>query len=131
MDDDVETGVPLPRLTSLLHRLTELPDNFHLHHKLKRMIEGRRQMAAAAQPLDWAAAEALAYGTLSLDGYRVRLSGQDSVRGTFSHRHAAFYDTEDGHSYFPLKNLSAEQMPIEIYNSPLVGSGRAGLRIRL
>ena len=84
-----------------------------------------------AQPLDWAAAEALAYASLALDGYRVRLSGQDSIRGTFSHRHAAFYDTEDGHSYFPLKNLSAEQMPIEIYNSPLVGSGRAGLRIRL
>jgi 2-oxoglutarate dehydrogenase E1 component len=126
MDDDVETGVPLPRLTSLLHRLTELPDNFHLHHKLKRMIEGRRQMAAAAQPLDWAAAEALAYATLSLDGYRVRLSGQDSVRGTFSHRHAAYYDTEDGHSYFPLKNLSAEQMPIEIYNSPLSEAGVLG-----
>ena len=58
-----------------------------------------------AQPLDWSAAEALAYATLSMDGYRVRLSGQDSIRGTFSHRHAAYYDTEDGRSYFPLKNL--------------------------
>ena len=126
LDDDVETGVAQPRLTSMLHRLTELPDNFHLHHKLKRMQESRRQMAAAAQPLDWSAAEALAYGSLSLDGYRVRLSGQDSVRGTFSHRHAAFYDTEDGHSYFPLKNLSPEQMPIEIYNSPLSEAGVLG-----
>ena len=126
LDDDVETGVAQPRLTSMLHRLTELPDDFHLHHKLKRMLESRRQMAAAAQPLDWAAAEALAYASLSLDGYRVRLSGQDSIRGTFSHRHAAFYDTEDGHSYFPLKNLSAEQMPIEIYNSPLSEAGVLG-----
>ena len=83
-------------------------------------------MAAAAQPLDWSAAEALAYASLSLDGYRVRLSGQDSIRGTFSHRHSAFYDTEDGHSYFPLKNLSAEQMPIEIYNSPLSEAGVLG-----
>jgi 2-oxoglutarate dehydrogenase E1 component len=126
IDDDVETGVALPRLASMLHRLTELPDTFHLHHKLKRMIEGRRQMAAAAQPLDWAAAEALAYGSLSIDGYRIRLSGQDSIRGTFSHRHSAFYDTEDGHSYFPLKNLSTEQMPIEIYNSPLSEAGVLG-----
>ncbi|MGA2258231.1 MAG: 2-oxoglutarate dehydrogenase E1 component, partial [Thermoguttaceae bacterium] len=126
LDDDVETGISLPRLTSLLNRLTELPDNFHLHHKLKRMQESRRQMAAGAQPLDWSAAEALAYASLSLDGYRVRLSGQDSIRGTFSHRHAAFYDTEDGHSYFPLKNLSAEQMPVEIYNSPLSEAGVLG-----
>jgi 2-oxoglutarate dehydrogenase E1 component len=126
LDDDVETGIAMPRLTSLLHRLTELPDNFHLHHKLKRMLENRRQMAAAAQPLDWAAAEALAYASLSVEGYRVRLSGQDSIRGTFSHRHSAFYDTEDGHSYFPLKNLSAEQMPIEIYNSPLSEAGVLG-----
>jgi len=126
LDDDVETGVALPRLTSMLHRLTELPGDFHLHHKLKRMQESRRQMAAAAQPLDWSAAEALAYASLSLDGYRVRLSGQDTIRGTFSHRHAAFYDTEDGHSYYPLKNLSAEQMPIEIYNSPLSEAGVLG-----
>ncbi len=126
MDDDVETGVALPRLTSMLDRLTVLPDNFHLHHKLKRMLEARRQMAAGAQPLDWAAAEALAYASLSLDGYRVRLSGQDSVRGTFSHRHSAYYDTEDGHSYVPLKNLSTEQMPIEIYNSPLSEAGVLG-----
>ncbi len=126
LDDDVETGVPLPQLTSLLHRLTELPDDFHLHHKLKRMIESRRQMAAGAQPLDWSAAEALAYATLSMDGYRVRLSGQDSIRGTFSHRHAAYYDTEDGHSYFPLKNLSTEQMPVEIINSPLSEAGVLG-----
>jgi 2-oxoglutarate dehydrogenase E1 component len=126
LDDDFETGVPLPWLTSFLGRLTELPDSFHLHHKLKRMLESRRQMAAAAQPLDWAAAEALAYASLSMDGYRVRLSGQDSIRGTFSHRHAAFYDTEDGHSYFPLKNLSTEQMPIEIYNSPLSEAGVLG-----
>ncbi len=126
MEDDVETGIALPRLTSLLHRLTELPDNFHLHHKLKRMLEGRRQMAAGIQPLDWSAAEALAYASLSMDGYRIRLSGQDSIRGTFSHRHSAFYDTEDGHSYFPLKNLSTEQMTVEIYNSPLSEAGVLG-----
>jgi 2-oxoglutarate dehydrogenase E1 component len=83
-------------------------------------------MAAGAQPLDWSAAEALAYASLSMDGYRIRLSGQDSIRGTFSHRHAAFYDTEDGHSYFPLQNLSGEQMPVEIINSPLSEAGVLG-----
>ena len=126
LDDDVETGVALPQLTSLLGRLTALPDGFHLHHKLKRMLEARRQMAAGAQPLDWSAAETLAYATLSLEGYRVRLSGQDSIRGTFSHRHSAFYDTEDGQAYFPLKNLATEQMPVEIYNSPLSEAGVLG-----
>jgi 2-oxoglutarate dehydrogenase E1 component len=126
LDDDVETGVPLPRLTRLMTRLTELPDDFHIHPKLKRMLESRRQMAAGKQPLDWAAAEALAYASLAMDGYRVRLSGQDSIRGTFSHRHAAFYDTEDGHSYFPLKNLAPDQMQIEIHNSPLSEAGVMG-----
>jgi 2-oxoglutarate dehydrogenase E1 component len=126
LDDDVETGVSLPRLIEMLNRLTQLPENFHLHHKLKRMLEARRQMAAGTQPLDWAAAEALAYASLSMDGHRVRLSGQDSIRGTFSHRHAAYYDTEDGHAYFPLKNLSTDQMPIEIFNSPLSEAGVLG-----
>ena len=76
--------------------------------------------------MDWAAAEALAYATLAMEGYRVRLTGQDSIRGTFSHRHAAYYDTEDGHSYFPLKNLGTEQMPVEIINSPLSEAGVLG-----
>lgn len=126
MDDDMETGVPQPWLCSILQRLTELPEGFHLHHKLKKMIEARRQMAAGAHPLDWSAAEALAYASLAVDGYRIRLSGQDSIRGTFSHRHAAFYDTENGHAYFPLQNLSSEQMPVEIINSPLCEAGVLG-----
>ncbi len=64
LDDDVETGIPQPALSSMLQRLTELPEGFHLHHKLKRLLEARRQMAAGAQPLDWAAAEALALRNL-------------------------------------------------------------------
>jgi 2-oxoglutarate dehydrogenase E1 component len=126
LDDDVETGVPQPALSAMLQRLTELPEGFHLHHKLKRLMEARRQMAAGAHPLDWAAAETLAYASLATDGYRIRLSGQDSIRGTFSHRHAAFYDTEDGHAFFPLQNLSAGQMPVDIINSPLSEAGVLG-----
>jgi 2-oxoglutarate dehydrogenase E1 component len=126
MDDDVETGVPQQTLAGILHQLTELPEGFHLHHKLKRVLESRRQMAAGAQPLDWAAAEALAYASLAMDGYRIRMSGQDSIRGTFSHRHSAFYDIENGQAYFPLKNLSSEQMPVEIINSPLSEAGVMG-----
>ena len=61
-----------------------------------------------------------------MDGYRIRLSGQDSIRGTFSHRHAAFYDIEDGHPYFPLQNLGSEQRPVEIINSPLSEAGVLG-----
>ena len=126
MDDDVETGVAAPQLASILTRLTDLPEGFHLHHKLKRVIEARRQMAAGAQPLDWAAAEALAYASIALDGHRVRLTGQDSIRGTFSHRHAAYYDIEDGRPYFPLQNLANEQAPVEVINSPLSEAGVLG-----
>ena len=118
---------PQPWLTSMLHRLTELPDGFHLHHKLKRMTggpaaDGGRDTAAwtGPPPKPWPTPR------FRVDGYRIRLSGQDSIRGTFSHRHAAFYDTEDGHAYFPLKNLSPEQMPVEIYNSPLREAGVLG-----
>lgn len=126
IEDDVETGVPVPRLASLLSRLAELPSDFHLHRKLERMIEARRAMAAGTQSLDWSAAEALAFATLSMDGYRIRFSGQDTIRGTFSQRHAAFYDTEDGHSYFPIKHLAIDQAPVEIYNSPLSEAGVLG-----
>ncbi len=126
IEDDVETGVPASRLTDLMERLTSLPEDFHLHHKLKRFIESRKQMATGAQSLDWASAEALAFATLSMDGYHIRLSGQDSIRGTFSQRHSAFYDIENGQSYFPLKNLAPAQAPIEIYNSPLSEAGVLG-----
>jgi len=83
-------------------------------------------MAAGGRPLDWAAAEALAFATCALEGYRVRLSGQDCRRGTFSHRHAVLYDYEDGLTFCPLAEFSPDQKPVEVYNSPLTETGVLG-----
>ncbi|MCC6214933.1 MAG: 2-oxoglutarate dehydrogenase E1 component [Polyangiaceae bacterium] len=123
---DVETAVPEARLASLLARQTELPADFHPHRTLERLLHQRREMAEGARPLDWGAAEALALATLVTEGVRVRLTGQDSARGTFSHRHAVLHDVEDGHKYMPLLHLEPGQAPIEVYNSPLSEAGVLG-----
>ncbi len=125
-DDEVQTGVDAGRLSELLQKLTEVPHGFHLHPKLKRAFEKRRQMADGSSPLDWAAAEALALATLSVEGHRIRLSGQDAERGTFSHRHAVLHDVEDGHKFTPLQHLADDQSPLEIVNSPLSEAGVLG-----
>ena len=83
-------------------------------------------MAQGEPPLDWATGEALAFGSLATDGYRVRLSGQDADRGTFSHRHAVLHDYATGHPYVPLQHLSTDQAPVEIFNSPLSEAGALG-----
>jgi 2-oxoglutarate dehydrogenase E1 component len=123
---DVDTGVPRKKLSGLLRAKTDLPDYVKVHPKLVKLLEQRRLMAEGRQPLDWAAAEALAFGTLAVEGHRVRLSGQDCRRGTFSHRHAALFDYEDGLAYIPLQNLSKDQAPVEIFNSPLSEPGVLG-----
>ena len=116
---EFETGLPHGQLVRLLNALTRLPPDFHLHPKLARFMESRQLMARGKKPLDWAAAEALAFATLAVEGHRVRLSGQDSCRGTFSQRHAMLHDCEDGHTHMPLQHLDSKQAPVEIYNSPL------------
>ncbi len=123
---DTDTGVPRDRLAALLEAQTRLPESFHLHPKLRRLFEQRRQMARGERPLDWAAAEALAFASLAADGTRVRLSGQDSGRGTFSQRHAILHDYEDGHPYIPLQHVAPGQAPFEVYNSPLSEAGVLG-----
>lgn len=124
--EDVDTGVERSKLVRYIEKLTNLPDDFHLHRKLKRMIQNRQAMAADKRPLDWATAETLAFASLAAEGYRVRLSGQDCQRGTFSHRHAVLHDVEDGHTYTPLKHLSQDQAQVEIVNSPLSEGGVLG-----
>jgi 2-oxoglutarate dehydrogenase E1 component len=124
--EDPATGVESKRLSELLLRQTELPKNFRPHPKIKKFLEGRRKMAEGSQPLDWAAAEALAFASLSADGFRVRLSGQDSGRGTFSQRHAILYDYESGEAFVPLRNLGGAQGPVDIVNSPLSEAGVLG-----
>jgi 2-oxoglutarate dehydrogenase E1 component len=123
---DPLTAVDAERLSELLTGLTEVPHDFTPHRKIKRLLEQRRKIAAGELPVDWSAAEALAFATLASEGYRVRMSGQDSERGTFSHRHAVLHDVQTGARYTPLQHLANEQAPVEIYNSPLSEAGVLG-----
>jgi len=122
----VDTTVPSARLVELLEALTELPEGFAPHPKIAKWLDARRQMARGERPLDWAAAEALAFASLAAQGTRVRLTGQDSERGTFSHRHAVLHDAETGARYSPLQHVAPGQAPIEIWNSPLSETGVLG-----
>ncbi|MEW6306791.1 MAG: 2-oxoglutarate dehydrogenase E1 component [Verrucomicrobiota bacterium] len=124
--DDVKTGAAKKRLAELLEKQTHLPADFHPHKKIEKLLENRREMAKGKLPLDWAAGESLAMALLATDGHRVRLSGQDVGRGTFSHRHAILYDYEDGHRYIPLQHLAPDQAPVNVYNSPLSEIGVLG-----
>jgi 2-oxoglutarate dehydrogenase E1 component len=121
-----DTGVERHRLETLLEKLATVPDGFHVHPKLERMLQTRREMARGAKPLDWAAGEALAFATLAVEGKRVRLTGQDTERGTFSHRHAVLHDYVNGSRYEPLAHLSDAQGPVQIANSPLSETGVLG-----
>jgi 2-oxoglutarate dehydrogenase E1 component len=125
-DEHVDTSVSQTSLVRCLEKLSELPGDFHLHPRLKRWLERRRAMARSEKPLDWATAEALALGTLAAEGYRIRLSGQDTARGTFSQRHAVLHDVEDGHAYMPLAHVSHDQASVEVINTPLCEAGALG-----
>jgi len=124
--EEVKTGVAREPLASWLIAQTKLPADFHPHPKIKRLLQAREKMAAGAEPLDWSTAESLAFASLACQRVRVRLTGQDTERGTFSQRHAVLHDYQDGHTYAPLQHLSPDQAPIEIYNSPLSEVGVLG-----
>jgi 2-oxoglutarate dehydrogenase E1 component len=124
--EETPTGVPRGQLAGWLEAQTRLPEDFHPHPKIKKLLEARQQMAAGQLPLDWSAAEALAFASLACAGYRVRLTGQDTERGTFSQRHAVLHDALDGHGWAPLAHLAPDQAPIEIFNSPLSETGVLG-----
>ncbi len=126
LDEHVSTGVDPRRLAHLLARLTDLPEGFEPHPRLKRWLQRRRAMAEGKEPLDWSAAEGLALATLATEGLRVRLSGQDCQRGTFSHRHAVLHDVKTGRTVTPLARLADDQAPVEIINSPLCEAGALG-----
>jgi len=123
---EVDTGVETPHLSELLVKLATVPAGFTPHPKLTRLFEARLEMAAGKRPLDWAAAEALAFATLVTEGYSARLTGQDTERGTFSHRHAVWHDYQTGEVYRPFQNLSPVQGPCTILNSPLSEMGCLG-----
>jgi 2-oxoglutarate dehydrogenase E1 component len=121
-----DTGVAVKTLSALLQKLAEVPAGFQVHPKLERMLAARREMAGGKSPLDWSAAEALALGSLATGGFRIRLTGQDTGRGTFSHRHAILHDQTDDLTFVPLQHLAPEQSPCDIYNSPLCEAGALG-----
>lgn len=114
----VDTGVDRDRLGYIHSILTSFPIGFHPHPKLQRQIEKRSDMLER-DAIDWSAAEALAFGSLLLEGFSVRLSGQDSRRGTFSQRHAVLIDHETGEEFQPLTNLGQGQAPFRIFDSLL------------
>jgi 2-oxoglutarate dehydrogenase E1 component len=125
-----ETSVPGPRLTSLLQALCALPPGFHPHPKIEAMSKRRRAMCAGRQRLDWATGEALAYATLLAAGHRVRLTGQDSERGTFAHRHAVLHDLDTGAKHVPLAEIAAAGGgAFAIHNSPLTESAVLGFEL--
>jgi 2-oxoglutarate dehydrogenase E1 component len=124
--EELKTGIEIPRLAHLLEAQTQLPDDFHPHPKIARAMEARRKMAVGELPLDWSAAESLVFASLASEGIHVRLSGQDSGRGTFSHRHAVLRDYQTGQKYVPVQHLGHDQASFEIYDSPLSEAGVLG-----
>jgi len=114
-----KTAVPLKTLKEIGRKLTETPKDFEAHRTITRFLEARRKMIDSGEGLDWSTAEALAFGAILLDGNPIRLSGQDSERGTFSQRHSVLYDQRDETRYIPLNNLSPAQAGYEVINSML------------
>jgi 2-oxoglutarate dehydrogenase E1 component len=118
-NDQVRTGVKAAVLRELGLKATAYPDGFTLHRQVQKIMDDRRRMAAGEMMLDWGFAETLAYATLLDEGYEVRITGQDSGRGTFFHRHAVGHDQKTGASYIPLKNLKPGQPRFRVTDSLL------------
>jgi len=125
----IPTGVAAETIKSIGHKIAVVPEGFHVNPKMVGQLARRAKMGDGSAPLDWAFAEAVAFGSLVLDGTRVRLSGQDSGRGTFSQRHAVLYDTQTGKAWTPLSDLRSESNPFarfEVFDSSLSEEGVLG-----
>ncbi|HJX85268.1 MAG TPA: 2-oxoglutarate dehydrogenase E1 component, partial [Candidatus Angelobacter sp.] len=116
---EVATAVAEDTLRQITHGLTSYPGDFAIHPKVKKLLDQREKMGTGVMPLDYGMAEALAFGSLLTEGIPIRLSGQDSRRGTFNHRHSVLIDTEDEQEYVPLNHLAPNQARFEAYNSIL------------
>ncbi|MGC2202563.1 MAG: 2-oxoglutarate dehydrogenase E1 component, partial [Stellaceae bacterium] len=114
-----DTGVAGDVLQSIGRQLAAVPEGFHINPKIARQLEAKRAAIEAGEGIDWATAEALAIGSLCAEGTHVRMSGQDSGRGTFSQRHAVLIDQESEERYIPINHISPGQAPFEIIDSPL------------
>ena len=113
------TGVPMKTLKDIGGKLARAPEGFNVHRTIQRFLDNRAKMIESGEGIDWATGEALAFGTLVTEGHPVRLSGQDSERGTFSQRHSVLYDQESEERYVPLANLAKGQAIYEVINSML------------
>ncbi len=113
------TGVPMELLKEVGLKLCEHPKDFAINSKIARQLEAKKKAIETGDGIDWATAEALAYGTLLVEGTPVRLSGQDSGRGTFSQRHVVVYDQNNEDKYIALQHLRPEQASFEVHDSPL------------
>ena len=123
---DCSTSVPASTLRQIGAAIGRAPENFDLNPKIARQLDAKRQMIETGEGIDWATGEALAFGSLLLEGHRVRLSGEDTQRGTFSQRHAVLIDQTNQNEYVPLNNIASDQAKIEIYNSLLSEAGVLG-----
>ena len=121
--DHADTSIPMAELKRLAERITTVPSNFKLHPLVEKVLADRRAMGEGKMPVDWGMAEHLAFASLVASGYPVRITGQDSGRGTFSHRHAVLHDQNrerwDAGAYIPLQNVSDKQAPFLVIDSVL------------
>ena len=115
----VHSGVEVARLKDLGSRLTALPQGFALHSRVQQVVNNRQKMIAGEIPLDWGCAETLAYASLLEEGFGVRISGQDSGRGTFFHRHAVLHHQQSGEAYIPLQHIAERQPRFQVIDSVL------------
>jgi len=114
-----DTAVPVEHLKHVGKSITKIPENFSMHRTLRRIVQNKEKIIEAGEGIDWATAEALAFGTLLTEGFPVRLSGQDSMRGTFSQRHSGWTDQETEKLYYPLNHIQYGQARYEVVDSML------------
>ncbi len=114
---EVSTGVPAEEIAELTRPLTSWPEGFHVHEKIRKLLEQRAEMGQGKRPIDYGMAEALAFASLVKQGIPVRLTGQDTRRGTFNQRHAVLIDVENNQEHLPLAHVAPERTWIEIYDS--------------
>jgi 2-oxoglutarate dehydrogenase E1 component len=125
-EHEVETGLSAEEVAKISEGLTTYPADFHIHPKIKKLLEQRLEMGRGQRPFDYGMAEAVAIGALLERGTPVRLTGQDSQRGTFNQRHSVLVDIENENRFIPLNHLSGDQAKFEVYNSILSEAGVLG-----
>src|SRR5699024_2098226 len=121
-----ETGVVTSRITEIARIMDQLPESLKLHNRVQRIHENRLKMGEGEMEMDWGFAEVMAYATLLEEGYPIRITGQDSGRGTFFHRHAVYHNQEDGSAYIPLQHLTKDQANFTVIDSILSEAGVLG-----